>query len=219
MAEERSPYEDIAAAIGDVCMWWSNIEHEIHDLVLHLAMCLDPVFEKQGPFDVLHFTLSHMDVRQLIATAKSLATHVYDEHSPAFYERAEIILNFVDNDLRPERNRYVHDLWAVEGATISRSRLEPKIHRPQSRTRAFSTYAISRYSDLAAVRSLGDTLEQTYQDLAELDNHIAWLCEQRQASPTFQQPLPEEWKSIVRYSSQKSERPERPPRPFRNESE
>lgn len=196
MTDTYSRYDQIAHAIGDVCLWWVSDENVVHDIILHLATYLHSGFDQKEAWDILHLTVSHMDARQKIATAKVLAHHVQTPHSPTFYEQAESLLNYLDNVARPERNRYVHDYWTSDGAEVVRVRYGPKVHRPSSRERSLSQWTERRYPSLEAIHAFAKNLELVYRDLVDLDNHIAWLVGQRDSPGPHQQPLPQEWQSL-----------------------
>jgi hypothetical protein len=210
MTETKPTFDQIARAIGNVCIWWTAIESTTHDIILHMASCLDPTFDRHIARDVLHITISNEDIRQKFATAKLLAHMIEYESSPKFYEKVEKLLNYLDNVARPERNRYVHDDWSHDGNEIIRSRLGAKIERVQSRQRSIALWTERRFPSIEAIESFVTNLEDAHLDLAELDNHIAWLTEQNGQPPKHPQPLPLEWKSLTHHESRGVDMPEPP---------
>lgn len=184
-------------AIGDTCIRWGILESIVHDIALHLAMYLDPAFKTETARHILHLTLSNMDPREKTATAKALAHKVNTTDSPDFYEKADALLNHLDNILRPERNRYVHDIWAHDGQSFVRLKLGARVIRPQARQRELHLWTERRYENVKAIRGFVTNLELAQLDLIDLDNHIAWLMGQREQPGAHRQPLPREWRSLA----------------------
>lgn len=53
-----------------------------------------------------------------------------------WYEQLARTLNLIDNELRPERNRMIHDFWIDDlDGELRRMRLNPKVVNQQSRTK------------------------------------------------------------------------------------
>ena len=174
-SDQKHVYDQIALAIGDACIWWATLEHIVHDVILHLAAYLEPAFEAKAVRRILHITLSNMDSREKIATAKALANDVDTSYLPDFYERSEVLLNDVDKVLRPERNRYVHYFWEIDGKAIVRLKLGTRVVRPCSRKRELQLGTQQTYENVEDIRKFVTILELTYRDFVDLDNHIAWL--------------------------------------------
>jgi hypothetical protein len=160
----------IFSAVGGVCAWWSTLEETVHDFILHLAACLTPDFDKPEVRMVLHSALSNMDFRQLIATSKALASQALER---PLYLRCETILNKIDNELRTERNRYVHDSWMAEGAKIERSKQGTVVSRPQSRSLDLRFETITPFETIEKVEAFNATLEAAYHELCMIDAETA----------------------------------------------
>jgi len=199
MVNNDDPYDQLAKIIGDVCIWWSAIEGIIHDLNLHQAVCIDKAFDHSKAWDVLHITLSQMDLRLKIKSALALAHNIETPLSPKYYDRVEKLLNHVDNVARPERNRYIHDYWSYEDGTVRRSKLGAVVRRPQARERTLDLWTDKSFPNIEATRSFATSLELIYSDLVTLDNHLAWLCVQQVTPGSHAQPLPEEWQSLAHH--------------------
>lgn len=164
----------IDIAIGQTCYWWSRIEYLVHDLCLHLAHCLSLDFERSETIVPLHIALSNMELRQRIATAKAFASQAPTAEK-TFYDRFERVLNRVDNELRTERNRYVHDYWDIgdDQTTIERFQQRTIVTRPQSRQRELQIGTSKTYASAQEVERFVDELYQTYMELSELDSETA----------------------------------------------
>lgn len=193
-----SVYDDIASCIGNVCIWWAGIEDVILGLSLHTAQVLEPAFDTSMAWNMLHIALLNMDPRARIANAKAAIHYIDDPRSADIYDRAEALLNFVDNSLRPERNRYVHDVWAVrESASLARMKPIAIVTRPQSRKRELQTYVEHEFKNIEDARRLVTALEDAFGDLVTLDSHLAWLASHPERPSKFPQPLPVEWRSFA----------------------
>ncbi|MER8426509.1 hypothetical protein [Mesorhizobium sp. M1403] len=211
-SEAAEPYDQIASAIGEVCLWWTALEDVILGLSLHLSVFRDASFERDTAWDTLNTVLLGMDFRAKITTAKALAHHVDVEESADFYERLEELLNHIDNTLRTERNRYVHDTWHIDGQSAIRSKIGAVVRKTQSHQRELFLQSDRVFADIAEVRSFVSTLELAYDDLATLDNHISWLISHKEQPSRFRQPLPQQWRSLPHREKPESKKTKRQPR-------
>ena len=166
----------IEAAIGQTCYWWSTLEHLVHDICLHLASCLSVDFEKSVTHAPLHIALTNMDIRARIATAKAFASQAPTANA-TFYNRVEKLLNCLDNDLRSERNRYVHDLWMVgdDNRTVERFWQKTVVSRPQARKLELQIGTTKPFESVEEVEAFVGRLEQMYHDLVAIDNEAATM--------------------------------------------
>lgn len=214
MGDRITELDTIATAVGRVCYYWSQIEHLVHDLVLHTASALDPAFDQNRPRHVLHVTLSSMEMRERLVTLKVLLHDAGGRLSPTLYDQTEPLINYLDNVLRPERNRFVHDLWEFgEDGRWSRVKTGPRVYRPQSHDRATSLFTRREYASVDQITSFAGTLLLMYNDLVEVDNHLAWLTSQKELPTGSTQPLPAEWKSLGHHAWRTPDMPERQPPP------
>lgn len=204
MAEPGAPdekdtlYKDLSTAIGDVCIWWSIIDNTILGLSLHMALLISPAFVQRPAWDALHVSLVNTDIRVKISTAKALAYKIDTPLSPNLHERTEALLNFVDNSLRNERNRYVHDAWTIDDANeIWRRKPGAVVRKTQANKRELFMFSARRFKDTEELGRFIEALESTYDDLVTLDNHLAWLLENVRRPKGSQQPLPQEWTSFA----------------------
>jgi len=179
-------------------MVYGAIEGVIADLIFHLSRCVTSTFEEDKAWDTLRVLVAHMDPRDRIAAAKSLASHIKTPASPFFYDRVAELLNHVDNEVRPERNRYVHDSWSSSGrGGVTRIALAPKVlKQAKPHDRVWAMYAERPYRSTRAVEKFVAHLELVYDDLVELDNHLAWLVGALETPSGSLQPLPKAWRSF-----------------------
>lgn len=164
----------IELAVGQSCLWWSTLEHIVHDLCLHLASCLSLDFEETVNRVTLHMALSNMDLRERIATAKAYASQAPTANA-SFYNRTEKLLNRLDNELRPERNRFVHDLWMIDGETVEQFKAGTVVSRPQSHKLELSI-GTAKPLKVEEVEAFAKALEQMFHDLVAIDGETASMC-------------------------------------------
>ena len=226
MDEAPSPYDRIITALGELCLMWSGIDNVIHDISLHLSVLLNPAFEPYGPeeprpWHLLHLALGNMDERGRVATAKAYAHYASEwlavALSPAeanrYYTQAEALLNYVDNVLRPERNRFVHDYWSIPGGTsVVRTKRGSQVRRPQSHQRVVEAETKRVYASLEQVEAFILNLNYAYGDLVELDNCASWMLALKEQPGRQPLQLPAEWQSLAHRGWRGEGKQFRPPR-------
>ncbi|MGA7264382.1 MAG: hypothetical protein WA709_07980 [Stellaceae bacterium] len=114
-----------AEALGWLVMGWGSLERDIGTLLLKLI----------GTKFVYEIT-GNMDFREKLAVIKSVGFEIMP--SPEWFDELEQTTKEIDQKLRPERNRMIHDLWIFhfeKEKPMVRFGLTPKLRRPQSRRR------------------------------------------------------------------------------------
>ncbi|MER9933744.1 hypothetical protein [Mesorhizobium sp. M0088] len=110
----------ITFQIGAICVNWSQID-------AHLGMILGKYIK--APSAHLDVATSILDLSRKCELIKALAFIVEDRKSYAKLEKA---LHFLDNDLRPTRNRYVHDSYSFFTGKNTRKIFRTKVVGIQS---------------------------------------------------------------------------------------
>lgn len=116
-------FEEHAKAIGFICLYWA-----------YLGEVLNATLELLIPMHDRGFSLcltSNIDFREKIQIAIALGHK--RKCSNAWFENLLEQLNYIDNELRPERNRMVHDNWDWAGPEIVRRQYATKLKRLQAR--------------------------------------------------------------------------------------
>jgi hypothetical protein len=164
MRDDRPLGRDtLASLIGHIVLDWNDLEVQVKALVYLLAVYHSEHFDSEEGFHVAFVMMGNSDLRSLIATAKALAFGVNDSK---FYDKAEKVLNFIDNDLRNERNRCIHDLWNVGGNTTTRLKHGASVRKvPGSGERKLELQTIREYGSRRE-------LEQLLLDIHEADDVI-----------------------------------------------
>lgn len=119
-----------AIEIGRLCMAWSSLELDTTLLLSGLAN-----FSSAHTKNIL---LGTMDLRQKISAIRALG--FANKPDSQWYELLASTLSEIDDPIRSERNRMIHDFWTEvpnsSGATdIRRAQITPKVVNTQSRTR------------------------------------------------------------------------------------
>lgn len=106
--------------IGVCCIEWSTLDEAIGS-ILGLYMKV-----KSGQF---HIATGIIDLSRKCELVKALS---FIQDLKAVHDRLVKILNFVDNTLRPIRNRYVHDCYDLLGGRATRTVYKAKIVNVQA---------------------------------------------------------------------------------------
>lgn len=117
------PMDEHAQEIGRLSILWSRLE-------LRLTMLLDDLLEIQDR-TTLNILLGSLDMRTKVKILMPLAFS--KKRSDDWFERLQDELNRIDNELRSERNRMIHDFWTIDerGGPASRMQLAPRVVKDQ----------------------------------------------------------------------------------------
>lgn len=114
--------------IGRLCTAWGHLELDVTMLLDALTALKDPV-----PKNTI---LSLMDFREKLQAVKVIG---YDKKpNKIWYEKLASTVNKIENELRPERNRMIHDFWLLmpkrenpDQREMQRANFRPKIEKPK----------------------------------------------------------------------------------------
>jgi hypothetical protein len=81
--------------------------------------------------DVAVSLTSNMEFRDKIQVA--LAVGLKNRLDDEWYEVMSALLIDIDNRLRLQRNRFVHDFWTMDGVQVKKLQFKVTLKRPQSR--------------------------------------------------------------------------------------
>jgi hypothetical protein len=122
--------EQVTKAIGYVCVYWAWLEDSIGEMILDLAPFdktkITPKEEKQLR-DVIFID---SDIRSKIKILRAVA--FIRKINGAWFKKFDKILDTIDNDLRPRRNRIVHGRWHSPKRGLERRGKLARLKRPQS---------------------------------------------------------------------------------------
>lgn len=172
MEKRTLDYEYLAERIGAVTISWSNLEAQLKNLLYDLVIYKSAAIEgDDDSFQVLVVLLGNMEMRQALANVKALAHMVNDP--PDFYDRAEQLLNWIDHELRGERNRYTHDLWRIWGPIIHRIKSGAIVRRKSgSGDRALYPHASKKYLGTMEIRKFGNDIDDAIKQVQQLGDEI-----------------------------------------------
>jgi len=120
---DGSPLGQISKPLGHLCMAWSWLELEIDTFLIVLVTPDD--------YDIGAAIVYNMDFRDKLRAA--LATGFIKKPSDDWYDELKSAINEIDNDLRKERNRMIHDSWHHTGSDIFRLTNYAKVEHEQAR--------------------------------------------------------------------------------------
>lgn len=140
--------DQAAPIIGHICMEWGRLEHSLTEFI----DLLTPL--EAG--DVSRSITVGMDVRAKVQTIRALS--YLRKPSDKWFENMTLYLDYIDNDLRPRRNRIIHDTWYVPSGRLSRTTRQIKFQRPQAFQLVLKTETIVPVK-LAELRKMKKELE------------------------------------------------------------
>lgn len=180
-------YEKLHEALGDLVREWAWLEEGVVHLIFDLAAVGSRSFyEDQNVAAFCTIVASNIDLRTSINIAKALAFSVREEIGN--FEQIEKTLNEINNDLRNERNRFVHDQWMVSYSDrIVRFRKGTRIPRqPGSGERKLELSSAERYGSINHIQRLAVRV----REVRSLLNDFSEICQEayRQKFPDEESP-------------------------------
>lgn len=110
-------------AIGTTCSSWNALEKAL-DVTLR-------GFLQLGSLELAKAVTHNIDFRDKIRMA--LAVGYQFRPSEDWFARYKAVLDNIDNNLRPERNRIIHDTWTFDEGALIRWQRKTRAYRPQAR--------------------------------------------------------------------------------------
>lgn len=124
----------IALQLGALCIEWSQIDHTLGLLLGHYM---------KFPYSHFDLAVGHIDFSRKCELSGALS-FLYDERG--VYNKLNRALKFIDNDLRPIRNRYVHDSYSFFTGDNLKRVFKAKVINVQSYTKELITRTESKVS-------------------------------------------------------------------------
>lgn len=174
-------YSTVATAIGEVAIWWSGIETTTYDLAIRLSMLGDRQMYNRQSLKVLRLMLANMGQRELFATVKALAFNASQNH---IFPKLEPLINELDNQIRAERNRIIHDSWYATGETASRTSRGAKIINAGPRNRVLRIQHVVKYASFDELEAVLKRMKAVYSELDAIRLEIGTLLAEKK------EPLP-----------------------------
>lgn len=167
---ERLTYTTVATAIGEVAIWWSAIETMAHGLAIRLTILNEPAMNTPKGRDQLNLVLVNMGQRDLFSAVKALA---FDASKDDLFPRLEPLLNVLDNDIRPERNRYIHDSWFATGELAERTSRSARIVNAQARLKELRAFHKTTFASFDELDGLVRRMKQHFTELETISEDIS----------------------------------------------
>jgi len=153
-------FEEHATAIGYICLYWAHLE-QVLNAMLELLI---PMHDR----DVSRCLTSNIDFREKIQVAIGLG--YMRKAREDWFDALQKQLNYIDNDLRPERNRTIHDTWDWRGPEIIRRQYATKLSRPQARQPQVLTVEIAKPVPIGELWGLAFKIFDASSELSALNN-------------------------------------------------
>jgi hypothetical protein len=117
--KSKFPIEDLERAIGRLCIAWAHLEDDFFSLLNYLMGHVDV-----SAFEILR---NELDLRDALEISKNIALHYQaDVTSPHIVRLSD----YVNNTIRPERNRIVHDpIYGFGGGFLERVTYTSKLRK------------------------------------------------------------------------------------------
>ena len=120
---KNTPLGQIADNLGYLCLSWSWLELEINGILCTLMQPCD--------LETAASVVNNMDMRDKFKAL--LAVGFVKKPSEEWYMELKTLVDQIDNDLRPQRNRMVHDSWHNAGDEAFRLTTYAKVSYVQAR--------------------------------------------------------------------------------------
>jgi hypothetical protein len=133
--------------------------------------------EREVTTTTLATALYNMEFREIAATIKT-AAFVVGIPKKLTDELSEV-LNVIDNELRVERNRYVHDQWVDEGDLALRFQAGTRVTMLQARQPIHEFGRVKYYRTTDEIWKFVSDLEEAHSRLNGLHSELWQLCFER----------------------------------------
>jgi hypothetical protein len=127
---EVKPIESLTRAIGYVCVFWAWLEDDIGEMILDLAPLDKRTLTKKEIEQIRDVILVDTDIRTKIKILRAVA--FIRKWEKSWFAQVDKVLNKIDNDIRPRRNRVVHGMWFAPKGRLERQGKFARLKRPQA---------------------------------------------------------------------------------------
>ncbi|MBX7514828.1 hypothetical protein K3179_09760 [Qipengyuania sp. GH38] len=175
MDENSATYNALYAALGQVVYEWAWLEDDVASLIIALTNVQSKhLMQDQGFGKFLLAVDANVDLRTNIQIAKALTRYV--ETDTDFRGRADKTLNFIGNELRNDRNRYIHDLWYVAGERFMRLKKGTTVKRVKGSGEVkVDLRSITEFQTLGDVKALVTRIQKERRNLGILHGELGDL--------------------------------------------
>lgn len=132
----NAPWREHAEHVGVITVLWSRLELYT-DVFLVRMMNIECETTASA-------VITTMDFREKLNALKIIGFQ--RKPSKAWFEELRKTIDYIDNDLRNQRNRYVHDYWLASSDKVAHVQHKTKLVRPQAREFAIQYHSASETS-------------------------------------------------------------------------
>ena len=159
--QERSKkFRVHANRLGKLCVLWSSLELDVSLLLYTLTGTADVT--------VKNTLLGLMEFREKVRAVLAIGF----KHKPSddWYDRLQQTLHEIDERIRPERNRMIHDFWTdiPKDGSVRRMQITPKVVNVQSRQKQL-IMAIAKPVTAKDISDLCKKIERASETIIKLD--------------------------------------------------
>jgi len=129
MAINIPKLERITKGLGYICIFWAWLERGVDEMLEALI----PLEEG----DKSRAVVANINLRDKIRIIRALA--FLQKFDDDWHKKLNALLDEIDNDLRVDRNRFIHDSWAKSGRMFERITRQTKFLKPQAFALELST--------------------------------------------------------------------------------
>lgn len=128
-ASTPNPLDKHALALGHLCIQWGYLESYVDSFLFSLLLNIKDA-------DVQSALGANMDFRNKLKAIKLLSFKL--RRSDDWFEQLSTLINRIDNELAPARNRMIHDEWSIAVThpptteSIVRTTVRASLKRPQA---------------------------------------------------------------------------------------
>jgi hypothetical protein len=143
----RNPLDPFALGVGRLCHAWADLERGLAGLFAFTAGMVSPPYWPM---------IDCISTRDLVTAIKVGAISVASDAAERDWaDEVVSLMDYVDNELRPRRNRYVHDHWIADPrrGVMQSSRTPRLVKAGAFQRRRVQTYNVTP-GDLTALRSI-----------------------------------------------------------------
>jgi hypothetical protein len=119
---ELKPFGHHMLALGRLCITWAFLDRQLNDALTELLGC--------SAAQAACIANEATDVAERCRILKTLC--YVDGPGGEWRETFERLLNRIENELAPLRNRYVHDYWKLTDEALERMDRRARLGKPQS---------------------------------------------------------------------------------------
>ena len=103
----------LSECIGISSLAWREIETQVENLIINSSNLLDPILSEDPSNHLKCIFLANMNLRNKIKNAKIIVHQGQKKDSKKLFATTEKLLNYIDGELRTQRNRFIHDQWGT----------------------------------------------------------------------------------------------------------